>query len=248
MCLVLAVDGSYSDRQIPNSYAGTPANDIRQSQIFHGYSSFPTSTTSASMPPSLHDGMNSLGPHSSSSTAVVTAVPKTEDDDRNTTIYGDLPEGKRRKFILVNDTDSDPHKRVRVRVTLDQVDMLEMPDSYRKRESVFPRSYYPTQMQSPPSSARGNRFFDDDDPDGGEIDNVKPTRGRTFVPVPLLDGGEGELAVPKLSRAKKRKEVTLNDLGYRMSWSQSRVFAGRTMFLQKSRKHQQSTGGLKRFD
>jgi len=28
--------------------------------------------------------------------------------------------------------------------------------------------------------------------------------------------------------------VLLNDLGYRMSWGQSRVFAGRTLFLQKA--------------
>ena len=238
---MLAADGIYPDRQVPNGYAGASAN-VRQAQIFHGYPNYPSSSTAgASLPPSIHDGMSSLGPHgSSSSTVVATAAPKIEDEDRTATIYGDLPEGKRRKFILVDDTDSDPHKRVRVRVTLDQVDMLEMPDSYRKRESVFPRSYYPTQMQSPPSSARGNRFFDDNDPDGGGIDDAKPTRGRTLVPVPLIDG-EGELAVPKLSRAKKRKEQTLNDLGYRMSWSQSRVFAGRTMFLQKSRKHHGSS-------
>jgi hypothetical protein len=40
--------------------------------------------------------------------------------------------------------------------------------------------------------------------------------------------------VPKLSRKKHHKELLLNDLGYRMSWSQSRVFSGRMLFLQRS--------------
>jgi len=55
-----------------------------------------------------------------------------------------------------------------------------------------------------------------------------------LVPVPMLDGAEGEVAVPKIARNKHDKETVLNDLGYRMSWSQSRVFAGRTLFLQRA--------------
>ena len=187
------------------------------------------------MPPPLHDGMDAIGAHGPSNhTTVAASVLKSEDEEKTTALYGDLPESKRRKFILVDDTARNT--RVRVRVTLDQVELKEMPDSYRKTNSVFPRSYFPMQMQSPPSSARGNRFFEDDDSAGGELDDGRATYGKTLVPVPMIDGAEGEVSVPKLTRAKKRREVTLNDLGYRMSWSQSRVFAGRIMFLQKSRK------------
>ncbi len=182
------------------------------------------------MPPSIHDGMDHLGGHgASNATAVAAAAAKTEEEDRNTALFGDVPEAKRRKFILVD----DPHRgaRVRVRVMLDQVEMKEIPDSYRKTNCVYPRSYFPMQMQSPPTSTRGNRFFEDDT----EGENGQPTKGRTMVPVPMLEGAEGEVAVPKISKSKRGKEVTLNDLGYRMSWSQSRVFAGRTMFLQRAR-------------
>ena len=212
---------------------------MRQSQVFHGYPNYPPqpSGVGPSMTPSLHDGMDSLGSHGpSSSRAIVTTGSNNEDEERNTALYGDLPENKRRKFILVDDSANNNRVRVRVRVTLDQVDLKEIPDSYRKTNSVYPRSYFPTQMQSPPLSARGSRFFDDDDPDGGDVNDGKATQGRTFVPVPMMDGTEGEVAIPKLTRAKKRNENHLNELGYRMSWSQSRVFAGRTMFLQKSRK------------
>ena len=219
----------------PNSFPGAPPTDLRPSHVFHGYPSYPSQNMNgASMAPPLHDGMDAIGAHGPSTHATVAAAAaKTETAERNTALYGDLPESKRRRFILVEDTARST--RVRVRVTLDQVEMNEMPDSYRKTNSVFPRSYFPTQMQSPPSSARGSRFFDEDDPEGGVLDDGKATLGRTLVPVPMLEGVEGEIAVPKLTRAKKRKEVTLNDLGYRMSWSQSRVFAGRIMFLQKSR-------------
>ncbi|MCJ1481885.1 hypothetical protein MMC06_002045 [Schaereria dolodes] len=214
--------------------SGAPATDVRQSQVFHGYPNYPNQPgIAAAMPPSLHDGLDHLGAHGTSNpTAVMAAAPKTEDEERNTALYGDLPESKRRKFILVDDPARGA--RVRVRVTLDQVEMKEMPDSYRKTNSVYPRSYFPMQMQSPPSTLRTNRFFDDEDVKGGDVDDGQATRGETLVPVPMLEGAEGEVAVPRISRAKKRREVTLNDLGYRMSWSQSRVFAGRTMFLQKS--------------
>lgn len=178
--------------------------------------------------------MDSLAGHNGSAqTAVATSVAKTEDEDRKHSLFGDVPEAKRRKFILVDDPDRN--SRVRVRVMLDQVNMKELPDQYRKTNSVYPRSYFPIQMQSPPRSAKGSRFFEDDDPDAGPDDDDQATRGRTLVPVPLPDGAEGEVAVPKIGRAKKGKEIKLNDLGYRMNWSQSRVFAGRTMFLQKAR-------------
>lgn len=228
------MNGDYDTHRQHKIHSGAPPTDVRQSQVFHGYPAFPNNAAvGVALPPPLHDGMDSMVGHGGSNpTAIAAAAPKTEDEERNTALFGDLPEAKRRKFILVDDPDRN--SRVRVRVMLEHVDMNEIPDSYRKTNSVYPRSYFPIQMQSPPSKARGNRFFDDGDPDGGSKDDGQPTRGRTLVPVPMADGAEGEAAVPRISRAKRGKEVLMNDLGYRMSWSQSRVFAGRTMFLQRA--------------
>ncbi|KAI9882446.1 MAG: hypothetical protein M1823_005807 [Watsoniomyces obsoletus] len=218
----------------PNGSTTTSPTDVHRSrQIFHGYPPhFPNDAgvTVSALPPATYDAMAHLGAHASSNpTAIATATPKGV-QERNTELFGDLPEAKRRKFILVDDPDRGA--RVRVRVMLDQVDMREIPDSYRKGNSVFPRSYFPMQMQSP----RGRRFFPDDDDDTAMDGTDDSTRsvGRTIVPVPTLDGTGTELAIPRIGRAKRKKEEALNDLGYRMSWSQSRVFAGRTMFLQRA--------------
>jgi hypothetical protein len=169
-----------------------------------------------------------------SATTTATTVGGIADDDEdssntrnNVALFGDLPEAKRRKFILVDDAQRGT--RVRVRVMLDQVRMAEMPDSYRKNNSVYPRSWFATEMQSPPTSPRRGRW--PDDVDGSE---AAATMAQTLVPVPTLDGSDAKLPVPRMTRTKRSKEVTLNDLGYRMSWSQSRVFSGRTLFLQRS--------------
>ncbi|KAL8752803.1 MAG: hypothetical protein Q9199_005493 [Rusavskia elegans] len=237
-------------------------NDVRQHQVFHGYSHYPTQAGSGgiALTPSLHDGID--GPlsahpnvHPSNPSAVAASVPmttKVEDSSHDgqskefrapsaasTNVFGDLPEAKRRKFILVEDLD----RKTRIRATLDTVDTSEIPDSYRKTNSVYPRSYYPIYMQSPKRRAsRGNRFFEDDDGHGsggkgehgeGESDE-EAVMGRTLVPVPTMEGHEGELAVPKIGRAKRRREEQVNDLGYRMAWSQSRIFDKRPMFLQRA--------------
>ncbi|EGE81622.2 ribosomal protein L24E [Blastomyces dermatitidis ATCC 18188] len=232
-------NGTHRPSAPPNTYAqpGPSPADIRPGHMFHGYPSYPNpasshSQTGPSMPPPLRDtGLDHLGRHST----VATSHSRSESDDHspdNTALFGDLPEGRRRKFILVEDPQRNC--RVRVKVMLDQVDMKEIPDSYRKSNSVFPRTYFP--VQSP--FGRGNRGdrFVDDDAGGNHEDNgddAEATVGRTLVPVPTLDG-EANLAVPKIARGKRNKEVMLNDLGYRMSWGQSRVFSGRTLFLQRA--------------
>jgi hypothetical protein len=158
------------------------------------------------------------------------------DEDERTTLFGDIPEAKKRKFILVD----DPGKggRVRVRVTLDTVDIKEIPDSFRKSNSVYPRSWFPLQMQSPPPSAHGSRFFEEaDEDDTVEVEggrDRRPGKGKMMVQVPLADGGEAEVGVPRMRKSVRSKEVRLNDLGYRMTWHQSRVFADKTVFLQKA--------------
>jgi len=190
------------------------------------------SSTIPSTEPLSH--MSAQAPVSYSTPVAATASSSkhatTDDDDNdvnNAALFGDLPEAKRRKFILVDDAQRGT--RVRVRVMLDQVRMAEMPDSYRKLNSVYPRSWYATEMQSPPSSPRRGRW--PDDVDEAEEDVVA---NRQIVPVPMMDGSETKVPVPRMSRQRRNKEVTLNDLGWRMSWSQSRVFSGRTLFLQRS--------------
>lgn len=222
--------------------------DIRTAQVFHGYPSFPpvaSVSSGPSMPPPLRDS-GVIAPISRHPTVATSTKPDEEEEDcdeRNPdkdALFGDLPDGKRRKFILVDDTQRG--NRVRVRVTLDQVDMNEIPDSYRMANSVYPRTYFPVQMkESPGRVVPGKRYFKNDteieDSNGthtGSDDESIATVGRTFVPAPSVDG-ESDIAVPKLSRNKRKKDILLNDLGYRMSWSQSRVFAGRMLFLQRSR-------------
>lgn len=148
----------------------------------------------------------------------------------NDDLFSQLPEGKRRKFILVDDTQ---HKcRVRVKVVLDKVNMDEIPDRYRESTAVYPRTYFPIQMPDENRVVPAKRFFRDDT-ESGEVDTA--TTGRTTVPAPSLDPDlHTGIAVPKLSRKRHHKELLLNDLGYRMSWSQSRVFSGRMLFLQRS--------------
>jgi hypothetical protein len=209
--------------QAPNGNAASSTNEIRQAHNF--YPSFPASSTMVSSTIPTSDGLSHVSAHPPSHGAVVTSTH--EEEDNSTALFGDLPEAKRRKFILVDDAQRGT--RVRVRVMLDQVRMAEMPDSYRKNNSVYPRSWFATEMQSPPPSPRRGRFPDDVESEGTPI-----AASRTLVPVPMMDGSETKLPVPRMTRSKRSKEVTLNDLGYRMSWSQSRVFSGRTLFLQRS--------------
>ncbi|KAG9193328.1 hypothetical protein G6011_03363 [Alternaria panax] len=213
--------------QAPNGQQSP--TDGRPAQNF--YPNFPSSDSvagSSGMPP-IHDGLGHPPPPSHAAGVAVSKQQEQDEEERKLAMFGDLPDSKRRKFILVDDAQRGT--RVRVRVTLDTVKMEEMPDSYRKSNSVFPRSYFAMQMTSPPASPRGSKVFADE-PDI-EGDPSFPLAGSTVVPVPTLDG-ETRVPKPRLTRAKRSKEITLNDLGYRMSWSQSRVFAGRTLFLQKS--------------
>lgn len=186
------------------------------------------------MAPLLRDsGLGSLGRHPAIATSSRMAAPDLEEQSpTNEELFGQLPDGKRRTFILVEDPQRG--SRVRVKVGLDKVKMDEIPDSYRKNNAVYPRTYFPTQMKDAPLLVDpSKRFFAEDIEHTGDPEDS--TIGRTTVPAPSLDGERG-IDVPKLSRRRHRKEVMLNDLAYRLSWSQSRVFAGRMLFLQRSRK------------
>ncbi|EEQ33874.1 conserved hypothetical protein [Microsporum canis CBS 113480] len=200
-------------------------------------------TTSYDRPAHVFQGAYPPYPAASTATAAEASKRQPDEDDpsqsQTQSQFRDLPEGKRRKFILVEDPQRSC--RVRVKVMLDQVDMKEIPDSYRKANSVFPRTYFPVHSPFGLQRRRGDRFLDEDDEAapagtvvaGEDCSSEDVTVGRTMVPVPMLDG-EASVAVPRLARKKRDREMLLNDMGYRMSWGQSRVFAGRTLFLQRS--------------
>lgn len=180
--------------------------------------------------------MNPMHHQASTLAASVNTSVKEEDEDRKLALFGDLPEAKRRKFILVEDNQRGT--RVRVRVMLDQVKMDDMPDAHLKINAVYPRSYFPRQMRSPPGSPRARGIWDDASDEEEGVSGTAPTKGKTMVPVKLMDGSEAELPIPRMTKGRRNKEVALNELGYRMSWGQARTFNGRTLFLQRSRKFQ----------
>lgn len=223
--------------------------DIRPAQVFHGYPAYPPAATTASTntgpaisPPLRDPGLAPLAHHPPTVTTSSNQPDEGEEaeEDINPSsddLFGPIPPGKRRKFILV--ASSNRASRLRVKVSLDQVQMAEIPDSYRRAGSVYPRSYFPVQLRNPPGLVTpGKRFFKGDATMAGAVagddQDEDATVGRVIVPAPSLDG-ESEIAVPKMSRKRHRKDVLLNNLGYRMSWCQSRNFAGHMLFLQRSR-------------
>lgn len=183
--------------------------------------------------------MSAIGrtPTVATSTATPAARPDEVDEGEEyqpnkEELFGTQPAGKPRKFILVPDPQRG-ESRVRVKVNLDQAKMDELPDSYRMTHSVYPRSYFPVHLKNPPGlTVPGKRYFRDDAAEA-EADDEDATIGRVTVPAPSLDG-ESEVIVPRMSKRRHRKDAILNDLGYRMTWCQSRTFVGRMVFLQKS--------------
>uniref|UniRef100_A0A8H7NJR2 Uncharacterized protein n=1 Tax=Bionectria ochroleuca TaxID=29856 RepID=A0A8H7NJR2_BIOOC len=137
-------NGHYESHHHPGAAPthGGPGDDVRQAQVFTGYAN-------QGYPTNGHGGsMSHMAPHSSS---IIPAKRHSrsgaEDHDD---LFPDIPEAKKRKFILVEDNVRG--SRLRVRVTLEGVDTNEIPDSFRKGASVFPRTYFPREMQSPPQA------------------------------------------------------------------------------------------------
>lgn len=195
----------------------------RYAQSF--YPSYPQQPgVGGSSMPSVHDTMDPMHSQASALATPARDWVKKEDEEHKRNLFGDVPESKRRKFILVDDNQRGT--RVRVRVMLEQVKMDDMPDAHLRINAVYPRSYFPRQMRSPPGSpgARGN--WDDEDDEGDEGQQPLPSQGKTLVPVSLMDGSEAKLPVPRMTRSRRNKEVALNELGYRMSWGQARTFNG----------------------
>lgn len=219
--------------------ARLPQPTIPENRPAHLFHDTPTalnqggSASGPSMPPLLrNNNLSSLSRHPTIATSAHMDSTDHNIDEQGPTnddLFSHLPDGKRRKFILVD----DPQRgcRVRVKVVLDKVNMDEIPDSYRESNAVYPRTYFPVQMRDENRVVPAKRFFRDDSEQGDDPEAC--TIGRTTVPAPSLEA-DADIEVPKLSRKKHRKDLLLNDLGYRMSWSQSRVFAGRMLFLQRS--------------
>ncbi|KAF2860403.1 hypothetical protein K470DRAFT_247467 [Piedraia hortae CBS 480.64] len=163
-------------------------------------------------------------------------------EDRATArlLFGDLTPSKRRKFIIVDDLQRN--MRVRVRATLDNVKMDDMPDSHLRLNSVYPRTFYPRQMRSPSDSPGRPKCWDNDDDEvasnpgaGNADDESKPcVRRQTTVSVMLPVGGQTAVSVPRMTKRRRQEEMALNEMGYRISWGQVRIFNGRTLFLQRS--------------
>lgn len=130
---------------------------------------------------------------------------------------------------------SDPghgHKSDKVRVKLDLSDMDtdEIVDDIRMRNCVYPRSFSPRQIADSPQvqKMREARNFEQEGDEPGSVGI-----GQTLVRVETLDG-EAEVPVPRLGKRVRQKDQILNDLGYRISYSQIRRYYGRVSFLQRS--------------
>ena len=242
------MNGDYKPQPQINQLPAAQQQIRHQANVFQGYPSYPTHPNAASMPsmpPQIHNGMDShhIPPHPSNTIPASTVSrnslapqpssahtdPASSPDKKHSSLLPDI-EPRKRKFILVE--DHERNNKVRVKVNLEGVDIAEIPDSYREANSVYPRSYFPTQMQLSPGSKR-ERMGRGRHVNSGE--RGMETEIRTQVKVPVVEGAEVDVLVPRLSRVVGEKEERLNDLGYRMSWSQSRTFAGRVIFLQRSR-------------
>lgn len=223
---------SYSGQhhQATQGHAGHGGHeDVRQTQVFTGYPNqgYPANGPGGSL---AH-----MAAHSSHSMNATRRYELAGTDDHSD-LFPNVPEAKKRKFILVEDNVRG--SRLRVRVTLDGVDTNEIPDSFRKGSSVYPHSYFPREMQDSPSTATSSRLFPDDVEDDGiqETEGRGSNRATRMVKVAVGEGRESEVAIPRMRKSTRAKEIRLNDLGYRMAWLQSRVFSGRTVLLQRSRK------------
>jgi len=211
MCWNLIVNGDYDQHQQLSKPSPAP---IRPSNVFHGNPAYPTPPNpyAASMPPQLPNGIDHLPTHTAVSTS--TAVDaKREDRSHSPDAKPEPAVGKPSRkpgkltFFGLEDPEKSGHK-VRVKMALHECPMQEVPDSYRKKNTVYPRRWFAESKEEP------------------EV-------GTLLVNVPMLEG-EGELKVPALDRRARRKEEQLNDMGYRISWGQRWMFNDRVLFLQQS--------------
>lgn len=192
------------------------------------YPQHPGMNTVAAAPP-MH-GMHTEHGHVSSLPTPIMGPTTAENYDREERrrLYGDVPETKRRKIIFVENFPKGDKCRVQVSL---EAKMDAMPDSHLHTNAVFPRSYFPRTMVSPDSPRGRGRWDDADDAEIG-VSGTMPTIGKTFVSIvpPGENGGrELQLAVPRMTKSRRQKETTLNEISQRMSWMQTRQLSGKSV-------------------
>ena len=221
---ILGVNGTFNPNSQIMKPQSAPPTDAQHRNLFQGYPSYPSAIMGASLPPSLHNGLDHPGHYPTPHTAVAASSSVSNESVSESNLFGDLPASKRRTFFSVD--------KLRVQTNLQQVKMSEIPDDYRQRNSVYPRSYRPVQMPGDESPSKGNRFSLEDSAPSGAITSEHTVVGKTMVPIPLLEGEE--VAVPRIGRAKRDRDDILNVMGHRMSWNQLKLFSDKNVFLQKS--------------
>lgn len=187
---------------------------------------------------------------SSSSSTLASHQPSTSNSSAHTAgIWGDAAKLHPRKSITVKDMEKDSNLRVIIK--LDGFDAAEIPDSFRQKHSVYPRSYLPLATHSPAHGLDDdNRLFDDGDGDA-DADAAHPTdasasasatassaaaAARMLVPIRLQDGWTAPaLPLPRPTTSRRARERALNELGVRMCWDYIQSYKGRPIFIQRSR-------------
>ena len=236
----------YDPRPPPNKpHPGEPPTHQRPSNVFHGYSAYPLQPNlgAVAVAPPLPNSMEPhLAPQAVSSTPVSAAFAPSRPpssaarpDHALSSIPQNLsrlyPNRTGKSFINVSDPGHG-HKSDKVRVKLDLSDMDtdEIVDDIRMRNCVYPRSFSPRQIADSPQvqKMREARNFEQEGDEPGSVGI-----GQTLVRVETLDG-EAEVPVPRLGKRVRQKDQILNDLGYRISYSQIRRYYGRVSFLQRS--------------
>lgn len=250
------MDGSHHHHHQRASVGSASAgsSDVRPAHVFADYpQQYASGSAHGSAIPPLHDGLN--GSHHNAIAANSQSVDNVEEEEEPNNpegLFPEFPDVKKRKFILVDDHSRS--NRLRVRVELEDVNTKEIPDSFRKRTAVYPRTFFPREMQSTPVSSTGIEFFEDDlTDDDVEVDGGRMGRSRgqarcptVMVSVPMTSNTQGQgdtqgqvntqglVAVPRMRRGTRMNELKLNEIAHRLAWRHSRNFASRVIFLQRA--------------
>lgn len=242
--------GQLSKAQVPNS----PAH-VRPANVFQDLPLYPVPPHNGipSLPPQLHDNMNGrLGGHIGAtipasatittpiapglSNTAIRSLPPARAQGHGSPLPTLAPEAKKRKLFTVRDLEKNIP--VRVKINLEGINVNEMPDPYRREHSIYPRAFSPVGMKLSPrtrkAERREQRFIDEEDNEEGLDDDMGI--GQTTVKVPMVDGREGDISVPRLGRRQLEKEKMLNDLGYRICWGHGRSFSRRILLIQRTGK------------
>jgi len=241
------VNGDYDPHHPPpsKSHPNSSVSQIRPANVFYTpYAIHPTNGL-PSVPPQLNNGMEShfsahtsaTIPASTLNTAMVTPTSATKTEfsppsspaKKHSSLLKELdPGASKRTYVVVHDHETQS-KKVRVKIDIESVQVEQIPDSYRRDNSVYPRSFFPAQMVMSPREKREKRAAGRFDEEG-----LGMGVGSTLVKIPMVDVEEREVPLPRMGKNVGEREERLNDLGYRISWEKGRHYAGRVLTLQRS--------------